>query len=84
MELIHKRTYADRYDLEAVIERFYDSFPEEWGAIVDNEIERNDYIDGVYESIDEMENDLELKVEIYRYDDGEEDETWICEAYKVS
>lgn len=84
MEIIHKRTYSEHYDLEAVIERFYDSFPEEWGAVAGNEIEKDSCISGVYEATDLMENGLELKVEIYHSNDAEEKDTWVCAAYKAS
>lgn len=84
MGMLHKRTYSEHYDLEAVIERFYDSFPEEWGEVTDNEIEKDSCISGVYEATDLMANGLKLKVEIYYSDDVDEEDTWFCAAYTVS
>ncbi|MFV1455480.1 hypothetical protein [Bacillus mycoides] len=84
MELIYKKTYSEHYDLEAVIERCYDSFPEEWGELEDNEIEKDSHVSGIYEATDVMANGLKIKVEIYHSDDAEEEDTWVCAAYKIS
>ncbi|HIE8455865.1 TPA: hypothetical protein ACXPT9_004891 [Bacillus cereus] len=69
MEMLHKRTYSEHYDLEAV---------------AGNEIEKDSCISGVYEATDLMGNGLKLKVEIYHSDDTEEEDAWVCAAYKAS
>lgn len=87
MELIHERTYPEQYDLEGAIERFYDSFPHDWGSLDDNKIERDSHVENVYEATDVMENGLKLKVEIFLPNDtdcADEDGAWICKAYKIS
>ncbi|HEF7293007.1 TPA: hypothetical protein SA741_005482 [Bacillus cereus] len=87
MELIHERTYPEHYDLEGAIERFYDSFPDAWGSLDNNKIERDSHVENVYEATDVMENGLKLKVEIFLADDtddADEDEAWVCKAYKIS
>lgn len=84
MELIHKRTYGEHLELGGAIEHFFDSFPEEWGELVDDEIKGEDNLEGVYESIAVMGNGLKVKVEIYCSNDSEEEDTWFCEAYKIS
>ncbi|MED3022354.1 MULTISPECIES: hypothetical protein [Bacillus cereus group] len=83
-QLIHEQTYQGQYDLENAVEKFYDSLPVEFGMLEDENIEKFDHISGVFEAVAVMENALKLKVEIFFSDDMDEDESWVCKAYKVS
>ncbi|HDR6289481.1 TPA: hypothetical protein QCU33_005630 [Bacillus cereus] len=81
--LAHKRSYDNNhYDLEAAIERFYDSLPDQWGEVVEDNIDHDSYVDGQYESTVLMENGMKLKIEIFYVEEGK-DEEWVCKAYKV-
>lgn len=84
-DLIHERTYGNHLSLEGAVEHFFDSFPEEWGLIVDEKAEDFNGIEGAYEGKVIMRNGLELKVEIFFAEDAKEcDDPWVCKAYRVS
>lgn len=83
-QLIHEQTYKSQYDLEKAVEKFYDSLPEEFGMLEDEDIEKFDIISGVFEATAVMENGLKLKIEIFFADDADEDESWVCKAYQVA
>ncbi|MEB9684593.1 hypothetical protein BK742_26150 [Bacillus thuringiensis serovar pingluonsis] len=83
-QLIYERTYKKQYDLENTVEKFYNSLPEEFGMLEDEDIDKFDHISGVFEAAAVMENGLKLKVEIFFADGADEDESWVCKAYKVS
>ncbi|MDD9277117.1 hypothetical protein PVN34_00930 [Bacillus thuringiensis] len=81
--LVHERSYDKNHCyLEAAIERFYDSLPDEWGEVVDDNIDRHSFIDGRYEADVLMENGINLKIEIYYAEEATAEE-WVCKAYKV-
>ncbi|EJR95272.1 hypothetical protein [Bacillus cereus] len=82
--LIHEQTYKSQYDLENAVEKFYDSLPEEFGMLENEDIKKFDHISGVFEATAVMENDLKLRIEIFFADDADEDESWICKAYQVA
>ncbi|ONG73522.1 hypothetical protein BKK42_07400 [Bacillus cereus] len=83
MNLIHERTYAEHYTLDAVVERFYDSFPIEWGELIDINTERFSSLEDICEETTKMENGLEVKVEIFLDIDADDGEPWVCKAYKI-
>ncbi|PEB64353.1 hypothetical protein, partial [Bacillus thuringiensis] len=80
----HEQTYKSQYDLENAVEKFYDSLPEEFGMLEDEDIKKFDHISGVFEATAVMENGLKLKIEIFFADDADEDESWVCKAYQVA
>ncbi|WP_312498310.1 hypothetical protein [Bacillus luti] len=81
--LVHERSYDNNHcDLEAAIERFYDSLPDEWGEITEDNINRDSYVDGQYEANVLMENGMRLKIEIYYAEEAKAEE-WVCKAYSL-
>lgn len=75
-----ERTYAEHYELEAVIERFYDSFPSGWGELVDVKVAKDSAVEDVYEAVAVMENGRQLQVEIFYAEDADDGEPWVCKA----
>ncbi|WP_257206193.1 hypothetical protein [Bacillus cereus] len=75
-----ERTYAEHYELEAVIERFYDSFPSSWGELVDVKVAKDSAVEDVYEAVAVMENGRQLQVEIFYAEDADDGEPWVCKA----
>ncbi|TCW59069.1 hypothetical protein EC917_101323 [Bacillus thuringiensis] len=84
--LIYENSFGNYLNIEGAVEHFYDSFPEEWGQMIDDYDGETSYLDKSHESIIVMENGLKLKIEISFDDDAEdkEDESWVCKAYKIS
>lgn len=79
-QCVHERTYAEHYGLEAVIERFYDSFPHSWGGLVDVEIKRDSAVESTYEAMAVIADGTPLQVEIFYAEDAEDGEPWVCKA----
>ncbi|BAR82333.1 hypothetical protein KNN_01487 [Bacillus thuringiensis serovar tolworthi] len=83
-KLVYENTYGDYLQLGGAIEHFFDSFPDEWGSLVDTRDEKEQFLDDYYECIAVMENGLEVKVEIFLANDVEDDDDpWICKAYEI-
>lgn len=61
VQLIHKQTYKSQYDLENAVEKFYDSLPEEFGMLEDEDIKKFDHISGVFEAAAVMKNGFEIE-----------------------
>ncbi|MCU5095026.1 MULTISPECIES: hypothetical protein [Bacillus] len=84
-KLVYENTYGDYLQLGGAIEHFFDSFPSEWGSLVDTRDEKEQFLEDYYECIAVMENGLEVWVEIFLANDVEDDDDpWICKAYKIS
>lgn len=85
-KLVYENTYGDHLDVGGAIEHFYDSFPSEWGQMVDDYDEKTSHLDNSHECIVVMENGMKLRIEIFLDDDAEdtECEAWICKAYQIS
>ncbi|NUW53521.1 hypothetical protein FOC94_34840 (plasmid) [Bacillus thuringiensis] len=84
--MVYENSFGDYLNIEGAVEHFYDSFPEDWGQMVDDYDGKTSYLDNSHESIVIMENGLKLKIEISFDDDAKdkEDESWICKAYQIS
>ncbi|MEH6892382.1 hypothetical protein V7024_22495 [Bacillus sp. JJ864] len=82
---IYEKSFGDYLQLDGAIEYFFDSFPDEWGGVEDIRDEKEQSLDDCYECIVVMENGLEVQVEIFLANDVEEDDDpWVCKAYKIS
>ncbi|MRC06876.1 hypothetical protein GH878_26680 [Bacillus thuringiensis] len=84
--MVYENSFGDYLNIEGAVEHFYDSFPEDWGQMIDDYDGKTSYLDNSHESIVIMENGLKLKIEISFDDDAKdkEDESWICKAYQIS
>ncbi|EJQ90913.1 MULTISPECIES: hypothetical protein [Bacillus cereus group] len=80
---MHERTFGSHLQLEGAIEHFFDSFPNEWGLLVNTEEEKTEYIESYYGGIVIMENGQKVKVEIFLANDVEDDDDpWVCKRTK--
>ncbi|OTW47708.1 hypothetical protein BK703_30955 [Bacillus thuringiensis serovar silo] len=83
--MVYENSFGNYLNIEGAVEHFYDSFPKDWGQMVDDYDGDTSYLDKSHESIVVMENGLKLKIEISFDDNAEdkEDESWICKAYEI-
>ena len=65
-KLVYENTYGDHLDVGGTIEHFYDSFPSEWGQMVDDYDEKTSYLDNSHECIVVMENGMKVRIEMMR------------------